>query len=170
MFLSVCIVLWTVVIGVAVNQAPLLKGDEWDHNGYALQIEKRFPVTPDGRAMSNYPWWYSVFIITFSQLSGLPQVNALASLGLLGVMPLVGLLGLFKKMFGNSNNIPNLGVIMQLFAGYGWLAVIVANQSDYYSTIFSMGNYTYDLWVQNGAFALIVSRLVKKLNEFKNFQ
>jgi hypothetical protein len=142
---------------VAANSFPLIPGDEWFHFGLSLQLAKGFPVSATGVLVPSYDLWSSAFVIGYSQLTGLPAANSFVSLIVLLVMPLFGLYAFLRERLGRASRVVPIAVLLQLFGGFGWLALAWSSSPNLYSSIYRVGLNTYDLWIQNGNFGLLVS-------------
>jgi hypothetical protein len=107
-------------------------GDQWFHHGKTmLFLAGAFSSVVD----SSYPFFFHSILASFFSISGVPTVNAYASINVLNVMAIFAFYYFFKEWVSNSSwkRAALLAcTIFMLGSGFGWVNVIGLIGSSHY--------------------------------------
>lgn len=147
--LIIACVLALVLIGqitVALNDYPMMSGDQWRGSGQALRFYDGEAEKPDFESL----YFYKLFIASLFSLSGIPSINAFLSLVLLNAMPYLAYYVMTMTFFEKERSkIPVLATVLMLFLGFGWIYFLhlrgVESQVNL-SMIYAASGKTYDMY------------------------
>ena len=143
-----CIFLFFIVGWVAYYSSYQLgsTGDMWDHYYTVLKVVKGGLFSTSHLSYLNAETWFSFHFISLFQLTGFPSLNSWMIYAFLNFFYILAFYLMVKAIVGeNHPRVPIIStVITSLFAGFGWLVVMLTPSSDWGALLVSAGNKTYN--------------------------
>lgn len=117
-----------ILVSTYVTFGGVTIGDQWYHQGRALSfISGTFRHEVITEADVFYPPFQSVLLASLTTLSGIPLVNAYASIAFVNIMPMFSFYYFYKRWVPvrQQKSVLLASTLFVLSAGFGWIFILV---------------------------------------------